>query len=171
MSVFDLRRLMKRQPSKITLLISITTFLISACGGDTPPTATILPPSPTAGITLTPEPTTATISVKSLASATGIDQFSCATGETRRFPEDTPIIYVVAVADVTIGTNVFVRLFHNGEEVEETEPIIADQSYDDICVFFTFEYDPAQGFFRRGEYSAQLFADGQLQETVAFVVE
>ncbi len=136
-------------------------------GNVTPPSN---PPRPTAGPTATITPDR--VNPGQIVAALGIDEDSCPVDVLRTFAEDTRVIYVIAQdSSVPRGSTVMIRLFHNGSEEVDTQTLIADRDYQDICIFFEFTYDPDDGFFRRGEYAAQFFVNEVLRDTVYFVVQ
>lgn len=165
-----------RNISMKSLLFVLAALSLSACGGRDAPTptfvfaplATLTPDIP---IFATPNPEINDgVVIGRLVAARGIDAHQCAVNAVTRFPEDSEAVYIVAEnSDVPRHTAVFVRLFHNGTPLEDTEAIIAAQEYENICMSFTF-VDEEEGFFRSGEYTAQLFADQILRASVNFIV-
>ena len=162
-------------------IIVCVLFLLAACDQNTEPAATDTPrPTSAPSATLTPEiasfatPDPALndgIVISNAAATTELDENSCAVGADTRFPEDSSVIYLTAEATVPRDTAIFVRLFRNSSPLQDTETIIADQDYADICIFFEFTHDRDEGFFRRGEYTAQIIANDLLRARINFFVE
>jgi hypothetical protein len=101
--------------------------------------------------------------------ATGVDRDGCATGASSAF-RTTDSIYVVAPnSTVPAGTSVFVRLYRNGQPIEDAPEITADQAYTNTCVNFVFE--PVDGPFQAGNYEAEFIINGNAADTVTFSVQ
>jgi hypothetical protein len=69
---------------------------------------------------------------------------------------------------VPTGTRVFVRLYHEGIAVEDTDEVTAEQDYTNVCVNFVF--DSTEGW-DAGDYEAQYFVNGKAYRSVLFTVE
>lgn len=69
------------------------------------------------------------------------------------------IIYVVAkVNSVTQGTTVFARWSKEGQPYEDSDSITANQDYRDN--YLEFHLQPTQGSFEKGNYSVQIYVNG-----------
>jgi hypothetical protein len=154
--------------------VSILLILAACRTDDTPPTLTTRPLAtltPDIAIFATPDPEVNDgVRIGRLVATNGIDDNQCATEAVTVFPEDSEAVYIVAEdADIPRDTALMVRLFQNGAPVEDTIPLVAEEDYEDVCVFFVMEIT-GKGFFRSGEYTAQLFADDILRARINFVV-
>jgi hypothetical protein len=101
--------------------------------------------------------------------ATDVDRDGCAVNTTNAFDDSDSIWVVAENSNVTEGTTVFVRLYKDGEPVEDAPEITADSDYENTCINFVFE--PAEGNFEEGQYEAQFFVNGNPGESVTFDVE
>ncbi|NJO83302.1 MAG: hypothetical protein HC828_11100 [Blastochloris sp.] len=101
--------------------------------------------------------------------ATEVDRDGCPT-QTEETMAGNQDIYVVAPSsDVAAGTTIFVRLYHEGQPIEDAPEIRADQDYDNTCINFIFE--PIDGPFDEGTYEAEFFVNGNSAESVTFEVQ
>ncbi len=89
---------------------------------------------------------------------------------TDTFNSSQDLIYVVAEADfIEEGTTMFARWFRNGEPFEDSSEITADRDYSDT--FVEFHLENLENRMETGEYSVQLFVNGNPLEEVEFEVE
>jgi len=102
--------------------------------------------------------------------AEGIGQNNEPVGETDRFSASQDYIYMVAEADyIEEGTTLFARWSRDGEPFEDSSEITANQDYRDTYVEFHLEN--LQSRMESGDYSVQLFVNGNPVEQVEFTVE
>jgi hypothetical protein len=103
-----------------------------------------------------------------VVSASSIDRDGCATDTTASF-ETTEPVYVVAEGRVVPrGTSVFVRLYHEGQPIEDAPEITADQDYNNTCINFIFE--PESSTFDPGSYEAEFIINGNPADSVSFEI-
>ena len=77
---------------------------------------------------------------------------------------------MVAEADqIEEGTTMFARWFRDGEPFEDSSEIVADRDYTDTYVEFHLENLEEQ--MAPGDYSVQIFVNGNPVEEVPFQVE
>lgn len=105
-----------------------------------------------------------------VVTTTNVDRNGCPTDVTSSFPAGTDLVYVVAQnAEVTSGTEVYVRWYLDGQVYEDAEPITADQDYQDTCINFLLEPDDANTL-RSGDYEAEFIINGNPADTVNFQI-
>ncbi len=81
-----------------------------------------------------------------------------------------PIIYVVAeIQQIEAGTTLFSRWSRDGEIFEDSPTITADQNYTDT--YLEFHIEPESGSFEEGDYTVQIYANGNPGPSVNFTVE
>lgn len=104
-----------------------------------------------------------------VVAATGVDRDGCPVNTASVF-EPVEQIYVVAEnSSVAAGTTVFVRLYQNGQPVEDAPEITADQDYSNSCINFVFE--PERGTrFEPGQYEAEFIVNGNAVDSVQFQI-
>lgn len=105
-----------------------------------------------------------------LVVASSIDNNGCAADRSNSFSTGDTIYIVAEDSDIPASSTLFVRLYANGEAVEDSQELTADDDYIDTCANFLFE--PVEGAsFDAGEYEAELFVNGNPHGTVSFNVE
>lgn len=81
-----------------------------------------------------------------------------------------PIIYVVAeVQRVEQGTTLFSRWSRDGDVFEDSPTITADQDYTDT--YLEFHIEPIEGDFEPGDYTVQIYVNGNPGPSADFTVE
>lgn len=109
------------------------------------------------------------VEIRDLVVSSGIDQNGCAIERQTSFGVDDTVFIVAQDSDVPAGSTLFVRLYANGQAVEDSQELTADDDYARTCVNFLFE--PAGGTnFEAGSYEAELFVNGNPQGTVSFEI-
>lgn len=105
-----------------------------------------------------------------VVTAEGIGAQNAPVKETDTFSDSQDYIYVVAEADhIDEGTTMFARWFRDGQPIEDSSELTADRDYSNTYVEFHLEN--LQSSMERGDYSVQLFVNGNPVKTVDFHVE
>lgn len=105
--------------------------------------------------------------LEDVVAAENIDRDGCAIDITDTFSSDATFYIVLQDSGMAQGTTVFVRLYHEGEALEDSDEITAQQDYSNVCVNFAFENDTE---WDSGEYEAQYFINGTAYQSVHFTV-
>lgn len=102
--------------------------------------------------------------------AEGIGEQNAPIEVTDTFNASQDFIYVVAEADyIEQGTTMFARWSRDGEPFEDSSELTADRDYSDTYVEFHLEN--LENRMAPGDYSVQLFVNGNPVETIDFQVE
>lgn len=102
--------------------------------------------------------------------AEGIGEQNSPVEITDTFSASQDFIYVVAEADsIESGTTMFARWSRDGEPFEDSSEVTADRDYTNTYIEFHLENLEAR--MEPGDYSVQLFVNGNPVETVDFQVE
>lgn len=102
--------------------------------------------------------------------AEGIGADNAPVSETDTFNASQDYIYMVAEADyIESGTTLFVRWYRDDEPIEDSSEITANQDYENTYVEFHLEN--LQNSMETGDYSVQLFVNGNPVEEIEFTVE
>ncbi|MCI0710831.1 MAG: hypothetical protein L0154_11785 [Chloroflexi bacterium] len=110
------------------------------------------------------------VQINNIVSAEAVNDMGCAVDVNNSFA-DTAQIYIVAEdSDFPEGTDVFVRLYREGDAIEDAPEITADQDYENTCVNFLFVPESGETF-DEGDYEAEFYVNGEATGSVAFVVE
>lgn len=104
-----------------------------------------------------------------VVTAEGVGSGNAPVNVTNDFNSSQDFIYVVAEADrIEQGTTMFARWFREGEPFEDSSEVTADQDYQNTYVEFHLEN--LTDSMEEGDYSVQLFVNGNPAETVEFSV-
>jgi hypothetical protein len=102
--------------------------------------------------------------------AEGIGNRNAPVGVTNNFDASQDYIYVVAEAPrIEEGTTMFARWSRDGEPIEDSPELVADRDYTDTYVEFHLENLQAE--METGDYSVQIFVNGNPMEEVEFSVQ
>lgn len=102
--------------------------------------------------------------------AEGIGERNAPVGETNTFSPSQDFIYVVAEADqIASGTTMFARWSRNGQPFEDSSELTADRDYSNT--YIEFHLENLENRMESGNYSVQLFANGNPVKTVDFRVK
>jgi hypothetical protein len=89
--------------------------------------------------------------------------------ETSTFDASQDRIYVVAEAQqIDSGTSMFARWSRDGKPFEDSQPLTANQAYQNT--FVEFHLEPVQGNFDPGQYTVQIFVNGNPDKQATFTV-
>jgi hypothetical protein len=108
------------------------------------------------------------VSLGNPTTALAVDADGCPVDETSDFGASDDIYVVAPNSTIPQDTGVFVRLYRDGEPVEDTREIVADRDYNDTCINFVFESN--EGSFERGSYEAEFYVNGNAADTISFEV-
>lgn len=105
-----------------------------------------------------------------VVTAEGVGQDNAPVEVTDRFNASQDFIYVVAEADyIEEGTSLFARWYRDGEPFEDSSEITANQDYSNT--YIEFHLENLENRMEEGEYSVQIFVNGNPVESVDFTVE
>jgi hypothetical protein len=105
-----------------------------------------------------------------VVTAEGIGSNNAPIEITNRFNASQDFIYVVAEADyIERGTSLFARWYRDGEPFEDSSEITANQDYRDT--YIELHLENLQREMEKGDYSVQIFVNGNPVESVDFTVE
>jgi hypothetical protein len=83
---------------------------------------------------------------------------------------DDSIIYVVAEVDsIEEGTTVFSRWSRDGDVFEDSPTITAEEDYQNV--FLEFHIEPIEGEFEPGDYTVQIYVNGNPGPETDFTVD
>lgn len=147
----------------ILIVAAAVIFLPRLFNTSSAPTTTDTQQSPVDNQPLDPN-----VNLGQLVLAGGVDRDGCPT-DTRSTFEPNESVYVIAQgSDIPQGTSIFVRLYREGQPVEDAPEITADRDYNNSCVNFVF--DPEGSAFDPGQYEAEFIINGNQADTISFDV-
>jgi hypothetical protein len=106
-----------------------------------------------------------------MVTARNLDADSCPVDVTSDFSRSDTVYVVLEDSAVPQGTDMFVRLFQDGQPVEDSPLITADRDYDNTCIYFQFEATSGAEVLPSGDYEAQLVVNGNPIQTIDFNVQ
>lgn len=115
-----------------------------------------------------PGSSSSNIQLGTLYTSTAVDSEGCPADDTYEFYSDEPVYVSMTESFIPAGTEVFARLAYEGQPVEDTSPVYADQDMQ-TCVWFVFEGD--QGALQPGDYNAEIYVNGSFADSIDFVVQ
>ncbi|NLG72996.1 MAG: hypothetical protein GX495_13270 [Chloroflexi bacterium] len=113
-------------------------------------------------------PGTGDLDLGTLYTTTAIDENGCPTDDLAEFFPDERVYVSFSESFIPAGTEMFARLLYQGQAIEDTQPIIADQDTE-ACVWFEFQGASAGGL-QPGNYEVEVYADGSLVDSIDFTV-
>jgi hypothetical protein len=114
-------------------------------------------------------PSSASAQLGPVVAAAQVDRDNCPVNTSSTFSGNQSINVVAQNSSVAQGTTVFVRLYRDGQPVEDAPQITADQAYTNSCISFVFQ--PRSGTtFQAGNYEAQFIVNGNPGPSVQFQI-
>ena len=107
-------------------------------------------------------------SLSNVVAASNVDREGCPADTGTSFDRSDTIYIGVINSDIPQGTDMFARLYYEGQPIEDTDLITADADYS--CVAFAFEATNGAEVLESGSYEAQLFVNGNPGDSVSFDV-
>ena len=105
-----------------------------------------------------------------LVTAEQIGQNNTPVNETNAFSASSDRIYAVAEAErIEPGTSMFARWSRDGRPFEDSQPVTANQEYQNT--FVEFHLEPVSGNFDPGQYTVQIFVNGNPDKQATFNVQ
>lgn len=103
-----------------------------------------------------------------LYTALEVDSQGCPIERENEFYSDEMVFVGLTESLIPRGTGIFVRLYHEGRAVEDTQEIVADRDMD-TCVWFEFHGGGSRDL-EPGRYEAELIVNGNSVDSTAFEV-
>ncbi len=110
------------------------------------------------------------VEIGRVVSSSGLDADSCPVDTVSTFDRSDSIYIVAENSTVPSGTDIFARLSHEGQPIEDSVLITADQDYEGTCIFFEFEATSGAEVLDTGDYEAQMIINGNPGPSVDFQV-
>jgi hypothetical protein len=105
-----------------------------------------------------------------LVTAEQIGQSNAPVNETNAFSAASDRIYAVAEAQrIDPGTSMFARWSRDGRPFEDSQPVTANKEYQNT--FVEFHLEPVSGNFDPGQYTVQIFVNGNPDKQASFTVQ
>lgn len=99
------------------------------------------------------------IEIDDVVTAEGVGENNAPVNESDDFSSSQDVIYVIAEAEfIEEGTALFARWYRDDEPIEDSSEIVADRDYQDT--YIEFHLENLENRFEEGDYSVQIFANG-----------
>jgi hypothetical protein len=109
------------------------------------------------------------IDLGEVVTTSNVDRDGCPVDETSTFNASDQIWVAARESSFPQGTLVFVRLYREGQAVEDSLEVEADQDYSNAC--FSVVFEPTAGAsFEPGNYEAEFYINGNRADSVEFEV-
>lgn len=102
-----------------------------------------------------------------LYTSTRVDEGGCPVDDISAFYPDEDIYLATDLSRIPRGTEIFARLIHESQPVEDTQVVTAGSDMN-TCVWFVFE--PGARGFDPGRYQADLYVNGSRHDSIQFTV-
>ncbi|MDQ2809848.1 MAG: hypothetical protein M3Z04_23465 [Chloroflexota bacterium] len=161
--------------SRILLIVGVAVLALCACLGFTvfrgllPGGATPTARVPTALPISGGVPTGSGPQISTLTLTTAVAAGNSPANPTQTFATGVPIIYAVAdTRNIRAGDTFFARWSRNGQPLEDTKQLVADRAYPRTNT--EFHIQPSGRPFQAGNYTVQVYINGNPGPQAAFVV-
>jgi hypothetical protein len=105
-----------------------------------------------------------------VVTAAEVDLDGCPAGAQQVFFSGEPVYLGVTESVIPAGTEIFANLLQDGQVVETTEPVVAEQDLQ-TCVWFVFEGTGSSAGLDPGDYTVELYVNGARMDSVIFSVQ
>ncbi len=109
------------------------------------------------------------ITLGEFVAGSGLDRDSCVINETGSFDREDSIYVGLLNSQIPANTPVFVRLYANGQAVEDTEEVSSPEDFQG-CLWFEFSASTGAEVLESGDYEAEIFVNTRPADTVSFSV-
>jgi hypothetical protein len=102
--------------------------------------------------------------------SSGLDENGCAIDSVTSFDNNDPVYVILQSSTFPAGTRLFARLYQDNQAVEDTDELVADQAYSNVCVNFVFEPSARAEVWDTGNYGVEFYVDGNSYGSVDFEI-
>jgi hypothetical protein len=105
-----------------------------------------------------------------VVAAQNIDRDNCAVDATTSFDDNDPIYVVLEDSQLEKGTSMFARMYKDGNAIEDTRELVAEQDYNNTCVSFVFEPTDRAEVWDAGNYEVEFYINGNAYQSTSFQI-
>jgi hypothetical protein len=105
-----------------------------------------------------------------VVAAQNIDRDNCAVDATTSFDDNDPIYVVLEDSQLPRGTSMFARMYQDGQAIEDTRELVAEEDYNNVCVSFVFEPTDRAEVWESGNYEVEFYVNGNAYQSTSFQI-
>jgi len=157
-------------------LLLLGRFVTGMMGNDNTPTTSDTIDNTNNNTSLNPQNNTTnntnmnTANLGPVVAASSIDRDNCAVDATTSFDDNDPIYVVLEDSQLARGTSMFARMYQNGQAVEDTRELVAEEDYNNVCVSFVFEPTDNAEVWEEGNYEVEFYINGNAYRSTSFEI-
>ena len=105
-----------------------------------------------------------------VVAAQNIDRDGCAVDATTSFDSNDEIYVVLEDSALPRNTSMFARLYKDNVAIEDTDEVVTEEDYDNVCVNFVFEPTDRAEVWEDGNYEVEFYVNGNAYQTTSFQI-
>jgi len=105
-----------------------------------------------------------------VVAAQGIDRDGCAVDATTSFDSNDEIYVVLEDSALPRNTSMFARMYKDNVAIEDTDQVVTESDYDNVCVNFVFEPSARAEVWDDGNYEVEFYVNGNAYQTTSFQI-
>jgi hypothetical protein len=105
-----------------------------------------------------------------VVAAQNIDRDGCAVDATTSFDSNDDIYVVLEDSALPRNTSMFARLYKDNVAIEDTDELVTEDDYDNVCVNFVFEPTDRAEVWEDGNYEVEFYVNGNAYQATSFQI-
>jgi len=105
-----------------------------------------------------------------VVAAQNIDRDGCAVDATTSFDSSDEIYVVLEDSELPRNTSMFARLYKDNVAIEDTDQVVTEQDYNNVCVNFVFEPSDRAEVWDDGNYEVEFYVNGTAYQSTSFQI-
>jgi len=114
--------------------------------------------------------TTNTDDLGPVVAAQNIDRDGCAVDATTSFDSNDEIYVVLEDSALPRNTSMFARLYKDNVAIEDTDQLVTEEDYNNVCVNFVFEPTDNAEVWDDGNYEVEFYVNGKAYQSTSFQI-
>jgi len=153
-------------------LLLLGRFVTGMMGNDDTPTTDTTTTTTNNNTTLNSQNNTTlnTNNLGPVVAAQNIDRDGCAVDATTSFDSNDEIYVVLEDSALPRNTSMFARLYKDNVAIEDTDQVVTEDDYDNVCVNFVFEPSARAEVWDDGNYEVEFYVNGTAYQSTSFQI-
>jgi len=105
-----------------------------------------------------------------VVAAQNIDRDGCAVDATTSFDSNDDIYIVLEDSALPRNTTMFARLYKDNVAIEDTDELVTEDDYTNVCVNFVFEPTDRAEVWDDGNYEVEFYVNGNAYQSTSFQI-